>query len=261
MRDIPNLPMRDHSYEKVRPYNIHCYIHKGEPLVEFTLVSYNQSLSSLLQDIFSSLKNRLINVAQKKYQIQDIRIEDLHLEQLIMESKPVRHFHVSFITPVHFQTSKGNYPIRFPMPIVFFSNMVKIWNSIPEKSAKIDVQDFFQWIEPHCFVSGFKMRSTRYYINTNQIVAGGVGYVTYRIKKPNSHFYEQNITCNTEFKNTEEDITFHYQNNCHWIDLLCRTAEYTNVGSNRTAGMGHIKYYPKSFIEKKQLAKLNPPLR
>lgn len=252
----PKLTHELHSYGKIRPYAINCHIHRKDPLVEFTINSFDDSLSTVLHDTIYSVRDDTLDVAGKKYQLQRLHMEKIHLDNLIKASAPINHFHVRFITPIHFRTPSGNYPIRFPMPSHFFSNILKIWNTISPETTTIDTYDLIRWADVHCYPSGYKMKSGKYFISSNQTVAGGLGFVSYRIQKPNYHFYDDYNEFTTESKDKSLDIDSHYRNSCQWIDLLCRVAEYTNLGGNRTAGMGVIKYYPKRYLEKSQSANM-----
>lgn len=255
----PKLTHELHSYNEIRPYSINCYIHRRDPLVEFSIVSYNQSLSAVLYDIIYSIKKQILDIAGKQYEIQGLKTEEIHLEDLMKASAPVRHFHISFVTPVYFRTPHGDYPIRFPMPSLLISNILKIWNILSKETSPLDSYDLIRWVDIHCFPSGYKMKTSKYYIRNTQTVAGGLGFVSCRINKPNTHYYKKHLALNRQEEDKASEIDSHYRTNCQWIDLLCRVAEYTNVGGNRTAGMGVIKYYPKSYLNTKQSTKLIPP--
>ena len=266
--NCPKLTHQLHAYEQVRPYAINCHIHKNKPLVEFTIVSYDKPLSSVLIETVKPIDGKILKVADKKYRVRNLQIEKIYLEKLIHNSKPVRNFHIHFPTPIHFSTAKGNYPVRFPLPSMIFGNLSKIWNDMIQQTAQIERQDFLNWVNAHCYVSGYEMRSAKYFIKSDQKVAGGHGSMSYRIKKPNKSFYEKfkppNILKNPKTKsenkltieNKQEQVKAHYRSNCRWVDLLCRVGEYTNVGRNRTAGMGVIRYFPKNYIEKQPAPKV-----
>ncbi len=259
----PRLVHELHTYEKVRPYAINCHIHRKKPLVGFTIVSYSYPLTSALIQAIRPLEGKILTVARKKYRINRLEIEKVFLEELINQSEPVRHFHIRFATPVQFHTAKGNYPVRFPLPSLLFGNLSTIWNNITKKTAQIDRQNFLRWVGAHCYPSGYRMRSAQYFIKTSQKVAGGQGFASYRIKTPNQRFYEDfnKGSSETLAEGKAEQIRAHYMNNSRWVDILCRLGEYTNVGGNRTAGMGVFLYYPKKYIHKRQSAEvISPPI-
>ncbi len=257
-KNSPRLAHELHAYQTVRPYAINCHIHKEEPLVEFTIVSFETLLSSSLIDICQSIEGKNLEIAGKKYCIVRTKIEKIYLDKLFKTSVPVRRFHIHFVTPVHFQTTKGNYPVRFPLPSMLFGNLSALWNAILKETSLIARGHFLRWIDSHCYTSGYKMRSCRYFITTAQKVAGGQGSASYNIKKPNErfydHFYETQHNPSPPVEelgeSKQEFIEKYHSNNCRWIDLLCRLGEYTNVGGNRTAGMGVMRYFPKKYLEK-----------
>ena len=95
--------------------------------------------------------------------------------------------------------------------------------------------------------SGYKIRSVQTYIGKPKAVAGCLGNVSYRVTKINKNYYkyflkELNREYDYEFVNGD------YSNNCRWLEILCKLGEYTNVGANRTAGLGVLRYYPKKYL-------------
>jgi len=255
----PELFHELHAYGKVRPYAINCHIHRSEPLVEFSIVSFNSYLSAVLLKIVHSVEGKEFDVAEKKYMIEKCKVEKISYETIFNCMAPIYHFYIDFITPVHFQTSRGAYPIRFPLPEVIFGNLSTIWNNLTEISVKIDRKNFLKWINAHCYASGYRMKSSEYYISSTQKVAGGIGFVSYQVKKPNKNFYEHYEPYRKEdiaIDSIKNEINNHYRSNCCWIDLLCRFGEYINVGRNRTAGMGVIRYHPKNYLEEEAKSKL-----
>lgn len=75
-------------------------------------------------------------------------------------------------------------------------------------------------------------------------VVGGLGNASFQDSKINKNYYIHYL----EELNRKYDIDFFnqdYSGNCCWLEILCQLREYTNIGANRTAGLGVIKYYPK----------------
>jgi len=243
----PELVHKLHEYEEVRPYSINCKIDKKIPKIDFVLVSYNENLSNtLIQDLISSEKVKL-QIGQKDYFISSINFERFSLQTFLEHAMPVKAFNINFVKPVYFNTSMGDYPVRFPIPSLLFGNLANIWNDISKDTSDIDRDNFLNWVNAHMYVSGYKMRSVRTEIGKPKPVVGGFGNASYRVTKINKNYYKyflKELKCKYDYELINED----YSNNCRWLEILCTLGEYTNVGVNRTAGMGVIRYYPKSYV-------------
>ena len=243
----PELIHYLHEYDQVRPYSINCFIHKNKPKVDFILVSYYQSLSDfLIDDLLKDGKVKL-KIGKKDYIVARIKYEKVNLQAFVKEAKPVRGFNINFVTPVYFNTSLGNYPVRFPIPEALFGNLSNIWNEVSENVAEIDRDNFLDWINAHVYITGYKMRSARREIGKPRPVVGGLGNATYRANKINRNYYKHKL----EELEREYDYGFvneDYTEKCRWLEILSKFGEYTNVGGNRTAGMGVMRYYPKYYL-------------
>jgi len=248
LNDIkPELVHDLHNYKQVRPYSIKIFIHKHIPKIDFSLTTYDDRLSEvLLKDALGNKKAEL-DVGKKSYYISQIRFERINMKILMQEAHPVKSFNIHFVTPTYFNTNMGDYPVRFPLPALFFGNLVNIWNNISKKLAEIDRPNFINWVNAHVYISNYKMKTVRCYIGKPKPVYGGIGNASFRVKKKNMGYYEHTIE-KSENANKHEFIKDNYQNNCFWLEILCRLGENTNVGANRTAGLGEIRYYPKSYI-------------
>ena len=255
----PRLLHELHSYERVRPYSINCYIHKNMPKVEFTIVSYEQQLSTALLDIITPQKGKSMTVAQKEYIIEDLNIESVKPTVLFHRAKPVKHFHIQFATPCHFNTIHGDYPVRFPMPDELFGNVLTLWKMMAKNVGKnpieLNQQNFRAWINAHMYASSFKMRSASYFIQREKQVAGGQGFVAYRITPLDEYYCCGRYNKNKNSLSTSEktEATRDYLTRCRCVEFLARLGEYTNVGGHRTAGMGVIRYFPKAYRDSDEL--------
>ena len=243
-----------HEYEQIRPYSINCIIHNKIPKIDFILVSYEENLSNtLLQDLISTERVKL-KIGQKDYYISQIKFERINLSQLIEQAKPIKSFNINFPTSVYFNTSMGDYPVRFPIPNLLFGNLTNIWNDMNKDNSGMDKDNFINWINAHMYISGYNMKSVRREIGKPRPVVGGLGNVTYNIKKINKNYYKHYLE-RIEREYDYEFVNQDYSGNCKWIEILCKLGEYTNVGGNRTAGMGVMKYYPKKYLLEKDLIK------
>ncbi len=245
----PALIHQLHSYEEIRPYSINCIIYKKVPKIDFMIISMDDNLSDiLLQDLISTERAKL-KIGQKDYFISNVKFERINIkEQIIDKSRPIRDFNIHFVKPVYFNTSMGDYPVRFPIPLLFFGNLANIWNENISNICKIERKSLLKWINAHVYVSGYKLKTVKAEIGKNKPMAGAIGNASYRITKINKNYYSHYL----EELNKQHDIDFinnDYINNGQWLEILCRLGEYTNVGANRTAGMGVIRYYPKRYLD------------
>jgi len=152
----------------------------------------------------------------------------------------------------------GDYPVRFPIPIILFSNLARLWNDFSNGESDIDKKIFLNWLNFHIYISAYnKMRTVIRNIGKSKPVIGGLGNVSYRVTKINKNYYKhhlEELNRQYEYKFINND----YSNNCRWLEILCRFGEYTNVGANRTAGMGVIRYHYKSYLSEKDLLSRQP---
>ena len=259
LREIkPELVHRLHEYQEIRPYSINCKIDKKIPKIDFILVSYNEVLSdALIEDLLSNEKVKL-RIGEKNYFISNIKFEQLRLQIFIENSMPIKSFNINFITPTYFNTRMGDYPVRFPIPIILFSNLATLWNDFSNGESDIDKDIFLNWLNFHVYISAYnKMRTVIRNIGKSKPVVGGLGNVSYRVTKINKNYYKhhlEELNRQYEYKFINKD----YSNNCRWLEILCRFGEYTNVGANRTAGMGVIRYHYKSYLSEKDLLSRQP---
>lgn len=220
------------------------------------LVSYNDALSdALLKDLLSNDKVKL-RIGQKDYFISKISFERFNASFFIEGSKPVKIFSVNFVKPAYFSTSMGSYPVRFPIPVLLFGNLANLWNDIFKGTAEVDREKFIAWVNAHVYISGYDMKSATSEIGKEKPVVGGLGSATYRVTKIDKNYYLHML----KELNREYDYQFvneNYANNCRWLEILCKLGELTNIGGNRTAGMGVMRYYPKSYVSPEDLLK-NP---
>jgi len=243
-----------HEYEEIRPYSINCIIQNKIPKINFIIVSYSDNLSQfLIKDILGGEKVKL-EIGQKDYYIDRISFEKINLKTICERAKPVRGFNINFPTPVYFNTIMGNYPVRLPIPALLFGNLANIWNKVAENVAGINRDDFLNWINAHVYISGYKMRSAKREIGKPRPMVGGLGNASYRATKINKNYYKhklEELGRKYDYQFVNED----YEQSCRWLEILCRFGEYTNVGGNRTAGMGVMRYYPKYYMRERDLLK------
>lgn len=248
----PELVHELHLHEKVRPYSINYIVSKKMPMLTFVLVAYQDDISdALINDLISGEKSKL-TFGQKDYHVSSIQFERINPKRFLVDSKPVSRFRLNFLRPVYFNTSMGDFPVRFPIPVMIFGNLARIWNQIVLNESEIDVSELQNWVNAHVFVSSYKMRTASSNIGKPKPVVGGLGNASYSVSKINRKYYvhllkEMDRTYDYEFVNED------YLDKCRWLETLCALGELTNVGANRTAAMGVMRYYPKRHVSQHDL--------
>ncbi|MHA1328656.1 MAG: CRISPR system precrRNA processing endoribonuclease RAMP protein Cas6 [Promethearchaeota archaeon] len=245
----PKIVHQLHDFEKIRPYSINCIMNNDIPKINFIIVCYDDEMKNIFLKKFQRKGNRILCLGEKKYIISDVLVEEKSLVDFIKHSKPVINFAIKFITPTCFNTSLGMYVLRFPLPSIFFGNLINIWNMLARSYAEINKEKVINWINAHLYINYYKMRTVKRDIGELEPLYGGIGDINCRITKLNRFFYEKvkkNLKNNS---NIDFSIKNDYIENCRWIEILCKFGEYTNVGVNRTAGMGVIKYYPREHLQ------------
>jgi hypothetical protein len=96
------------------------------------------------------------------------------------------------------------------------------------------------------------MRTAKSDIGKTRSIAGGIGNITYRISKINKSYYKDRLKI-LNHKYDPAYVNAHYSEACCWVDILSKLGTYTNVGGNRTAGLGVIRYFPKNYLSKQDL--------
>ncbi len=243
----PELVHVFHEREEIRPYAVNYIIHKNIPKLEFMLTTYSDDLNdALLSDIISNEKVSL-TLGQKQYYISKIQFERINPRDFMGNAQPVKAFHIRFYRPVSFNTSMGDYPVRFPIPLILFGNLANIWNDVMKGTSEVAREALLNWINAHVYASSYNMRTVRVNIGKPKPVVGGIGSVSYRISKIDKLYYKH-ILEDEGRQYDYEYVNADYKSNCCWLDILCKLGESTNVGVNRTAGMGVMRYYPKEYL-------------
>jgi len=102
----------------------------------------------------------------------------------------------------------------FPNPTYIFMNLMNFWNEINSTNL-IPEKPLLDWIKENVVINDYSTFTRRIFIQKNTPILGFQGWVVYRFKKDG------------DFLN--------------WIDFLSQLGQITNIGGNRTAGMGVIR--------------------
>lgn len=242
LNDIsPSSSHKFHEYEEVREYAINVWIKEKQNEIVLSLTLDDDVLGTALVDYI--IQNPFISIIEEKYQITGIEKGAIDLKEILQNSKPIKSFNLFFPLPCYFNTSFGDYPVRLPIPESIYTNLCNIWNAISEGSADNEREAFSSWVRVHVYLSSCNIRTEKGYIGKNRTIAGFMGNASYRIKKPNIHYFKK-----IKKIETRKEILLIHEGFSRWVDFLNKMAEYTNMGVNRTASFGIVKYQPKEYL-------------
>ncbi len=158
-----------------------------------------------------------LQLADAKFTVSSIEIKKKTIKELLdCDDQQSKFIELSFLTPSCFNIAGKDFPMRFPDPRFLFMNLATLWNTFNEEQVFIDRSEFFTWLESNISINRYKLSTHRVYTAKNTPKIGFKGFIRYRLSDDNK-----------------------YQS---WIHALAQYAEFSNVGSNRTAGLGCVKY-------------------
>lgn len=166
---------------------------------------FNQKSTILIFDTFFHISSLSISI--KEY------------ATIIKESKNIEAFRLYFKTPTYLASLGAGFHCLFPDPQKVFLSLMRLWNqySTTKKHTEEEVKKYRDWLVENLGVTQHKLQ-TQLVIMKVKKVTGFMGWTTYKMKK-----------MDTWNKTTS---------------ILARFAEYSNVGGNRTAGFGVVKFVP-----------------
>ncbi len=225
-----------HVGNKIRPYGLSPLIpfdkrlkrtRRGEIIVEdglslkFRLGILTQKLAERMVKISLQKDEIKLQLAEGEFNVVSIEIKKKSVKELLMEIEQLPStFSLSFLTPTYFNIAKQDFPLRYPDPRYVFMNLATLWNAFNEEQAMVDKTGLFSWLENHISINAYNLSTHSVYIAKNAPKIGFKGWVRYQLSG-------------------EEDYR-------RWIHALAQFAEFSNVGANRTAGLGCVKYRIKN---------------
>jgi CRISPR-associated endoribonuclease Cas6 len=210
-------------------------------LIWFSLL--DSELAKIFKDAILSMRLENIVLGSEKYKTIEINVNHISFKDMIKKAKVIKTFSITFITPTYFRItprqkklSKNRKlsinsmisPYRFylfPDPVLMFRNIVRIWRHF--SNYPFNYEKYLEWIESGgVAISGFPkgIKTIRVYEHPtlNKWCVGFTGKVFFDLP---SDTYKKDMAQLT--------------------DALLKFAEFSNVGGNRTAGFGVIKYEAK----------------
>jgi len=161
--------------------------------------------------IFSKNTGNYITLFDNNYEIVSIEYEKIRLK----ENEATDKVKVYFNSTTYFTLKAKPEPMLFPDPKYFFMNLLNIWNEFnPE--AKIPEGEAYTWIDRNIVINDYATFTKRVFLSKSRPINGFKGWVVYRFKENTAFFF--------------------------WIKVLLEYSRYSNVGGNRTGGMGVVDY-------------------
>ncbi len=224
-----------------------CFSKISRGLLEVYFTVFDEKLiNTLIGFIQGKLGGGEISLGRGVAKLNSIFFTEIFYEKLYESAEPVESFKINFITPTYFRSSpiefnedssrisdkKAFTPYKFivfPDPVLMFKSIIRVWRFFSD--YKIDFKDFINWLESGSVVvsgypQGIKTRIVYEHPTTNKWCVGFTGEVYFTIIK---ELYDIEMS--------------------RLVDMLLKFAEYSNVGGGKTAGLGVIKYSPKSLTE------------
>lgn len=210
-----------HGSNQIRPYAISI---KREDLeIRFELVILKEEISKAILDYILTVNELGIQINQNEYAIIKIDLETIKMESLIKNGRRISKFNLRFLTPTYFNIVGRDFDLRYPEPTFIFENLAHTWNEYAPGGCSIDSSGLYEWVKQNVFTSSYNLQTRRFPIGKDHPIIGCTGWATYLIKDPNNGY-------------------------TIWLDTLLRFAEYANVGGNRTAACGVIRYEPLEIV-------------
>jgi len=221
----PKLVHELHSYNKVRPYSLKVSYRKD--MLVFFLNIFDPAIANILINNLINKKNKTFIINKQTFLLKKVVFEDFSLETMLKRGKQVKNFKIEFVEPTYFNTTRSSNVIRLPIPEMIFFIFSNLWNSLYDGVVKIEKEVFLEWVNQNIFPSSLKIRTKAKQMGENVPAVGIIGWVNFEIDKNNSNYAK-------------------------YVDVLCRFGELSNLGGNRTAGLGVINYTPIEFFNGKK---------
>ncbi|MEM3097294.1 MAG: CRISPR-associated endoribonuclease Cas6 [Nitrososphaerales archaeon] len=225
----PSISQKLHEPNVVKPYSVtplrfrsiqklkEGYILDKSYPCSFGIRFLNDALVKTAIDYFN--ENNKVMILDAPFYISSVNIKSKDFAKLISENSSIETFRLYFKTPTHFSTIGSKFDKLFPDPIMIFPNLMRIWDSCMsnyKQFGKEAHKEYKEWVKDNVGVSGHELRTLT--VNGKSRKIGFVGWTAYRMKDDN--------------------------NWCKVTSLLASLAEYSNIGSDRTAGFGVVRCVP-----------------
>jgi len=211
-------PISEVRYVKKSDREIYNYILKEENIEEGKIVSFSISLlSKEVQNYWYQILEKILYNGIVRVGKLDILVKSVKVNRLELKILDTKRFIVKFNTPTFFRRKGNPYKYLFPDPVILFTNIARIWNSVSDDEINIE--------------------------SLTEIMSSNVGVLMHRIKTSKSmDIGEGRRVIGFIGRCIYESAD---KNASKIISRLLSIAEYTNVGGSRSLGFGAIEWIPK----------------
>jgi CRISPR-associated endoribonuclease Cas6 len=250
----PNLAENLHGLKRIAPLStspITIEASRGRVLSEGSIFSFR--ISALTDDLSMKIVNYLtenmdlvLRVKDAEAKLIELSVSTLDPKRVLEEAKPVKSFSIHFLSPTFFRQSltkkccqycpnlkikcpylkcfKHYRYIPLPEPYLMFRSLLRLWRKFT--GIDLNYREYVEWLlKGGIAVAGFpNLKTVRVYEHptTPKWSVGFKGKVLFNLPEDT---YSEEMAKTTY--------------------TLLKLGEHSNVGGNRTAGFGVIKYQPK----------------
>ncbi|NHI94903.1 MAG: CRISPR system precrRNA processing endoribonuclease RAMP protein Cas6 [Candidatus Lokiarchaeota archaeon] len=220
----PVLIEKLHASNEIRSYAISYKRNKElREMIEFRIVSLLDEVSQALLQSLLKTSSQTLNIQGDPYNLVKIGFEKIDYKNLVMNGRKVQKFNIRYLSPAFFTQKGKKFDLKVPLPEQLIGNLGSIWNTHVFQAEKIPIDDLIQYVKQSVWMSSYQLETRFADIGKSAPKSGCVGWVNYLVEDASNSLNP-------------------------WLDILLKFGEYSNVGGNRTAGLGVIKYNPIEYI-------------
>jgi CRISPR/Cas system endoribonuclease Cas6 (RAMP superfamily) len=226
-----SLSHKVHNSNHIRTYsldpfpfsnNFQTFFKEGDEISFGINLFATNKVEELLRNIAINPENQL-RIHHHQFPIQRIDFTRYHpsslMESWINKVKDNSNNHncvlIKFRTPTQLSKYGCNQACLFPTPEKVFATVLRVWNIVDQATKLEIVSEYRTWVERNVFVSYHDIHTVKIPLGRKRVLVGFIGNVMYNID--NSSDILASLTIG-----------------------LSKFAELSNIGKNRTAGLGKV---------------------
>ncbi|MHA1369974.1 MAG: CRISPR system precrRNA processing endoribonuclease RAMP protein Cas6 [Promethearchaeota archaeon] len=208
--------LHDHG-KRLKPYAIQIYSRDIKLKLNFNI--FNRVITKRLYNYLINLVDNQANFGKYLYKLIKVKRESICFRDLAINSQRISGFKIHFTSPTYFNLQGHDFKARLPVPSNLIRNLATLWNEFTYEHIKVNLEPLIEWVKYQVEIESYRLKTQKTRLGKNRFEIGFKGWVKYNILDKDSAY-------------------------CNWLDCLLKFGQYTNVGGNRTMGMGRIKYQP-----------------